>query len=46
MMIFQVNDNDNDFLTKWNESDQKIFTYEKRRWEYDNEDEWGDLECL
>jgi len=34
------NDNDNDFLTKWNESDKKIFTYEEMRWENNNEDEW------
>jgi len=39
------NDNDNYFLTKWNESDNKIFTYEEMRWE-NNKDEWGDLECL
>jgi len=25
---------------------QKIFTYEEMRWENNNEDEWGDLECL
>jgi len=41
-----VNDNDNDFLTKWNESDQKYL--HMRRWDEkkNNEDEWRDLECL
>jgi len=30
--MMKRNDNNNDFLTKWNESDKKIFTY-MRRWD-------------
>jgi hypothetical protein len=37
--------NDNDFLTTWDEV-TKIFTYEEMRWNNNNEDEIGDLECL
>jgi len=40
------NDNDNDFLTQWNESGIKYL--HMRRWDekiITNEDEWGDLEC-
>jgi len=39
-------DNDNDFLTKWNGSDKKYLHNEEIWRENNNEDEWGDLECL
>jgi len=45
----QSHNNDNDFLTKWNDSEKKYLGYkwgEEMRWDNNNEDDWGDLECL